>query len=237
MIESNKFFGLSKVGITQPDCLLCGSPGEKQSCLCKHCLDDLPYIDNACSSCGIPLKESHADQCGTCINNPPQNTLAVSVLHYLSPVDYLIQKMKYHNQLEIADLMANLLVNKLKTTNVDLPELIIPVPLHISRLQQRGYNQAVEIARPVSKALKIPLNLTNCIRKRLTEPQFELRHDQRQSNLKGAFEIVHQISAQHVAVIDDVMTTGSTLNELTKTLKNSGINRVDIWTCSRATLN
>lgn len=167
----------------------------------------------------------------------PQNNRAISLLHYHAPVDHLIQKMKYHNQLEIADLLGKLLVEKLLSMDYQLPQQIIPVPLHVSRLQQRGYNQAVEIARPVSRALKIPLNLTNCIRTRLTEPQIELSHAERKNNLKNAFDVIHQIPAKHVAIIDDVMTTGSTLNELTNALLKSGIEKVDIWTCSRATLN
>jgi len=175
--------------------------------------------------------------CGRCIAEMPQNNLAVSVLHYESPVDHLIKKMKYHNQLEIAELLGKLLVEKLHSSKVELPEQIIPVPLHKTRLEQRGYNQAIEIARTVSKALKIPMNLTNCIRARLTEPQFELSHAERKNNLKNAFDVIHQIPAKHVAIIDDIMTTGSTLNELTSALLKSGIEKVDIWTCSRATLN
>lgn len=233
---SSKFFVHSKSDLLQQSCILCGSDSAKGLCLCQPCLDELPYIEHACKKCGVPTVEETI-HCGACITEMPQNHQTISVLHYHSPVDHLIQKMKYHNQLEIADLLGKLLVRKLLSLDYELPEQIIPVPLHISRLQQRGYNQAVEIARPVSKALNIPLNLTNCIRTRLTEPQVDLSHAERQKNLKNAFDIIHQIGARHVAIIDDVMTTGSTLNELTATLLKSGIEKVDIWTCSRATLS
>ncbi|MDX1810425.1 MAG: ComF family protein [Gammaproteobacteria bacterium] len=204
--------------------------------MCHSCLQDLPFIEYSCHKCGLPTQED-TTFCGHCLTHPPKNNLAVSIFHYRDPVDHLIQKMKYHNQLEIADLMGALLVHKLEMLKHPLPQEIVPVPLHFSRLEQRGYNQAVEIGRAVSKQLKIPLNLTGCIRGRATQPQFELTEDERRKNLKGAFEVVHQSPAKHVAIIDDVMTTGSTLNELTQTLLDSGVEKVDIWTCSRATLD
>ena len=216
--------------------MLCGSESSRGYCLCDPCLAELPHIEHARSQCGNPTIEPQA-QCGQCISESPENHMAVSILHYQSPVDYLIQNMKYNNQLEIADLLGKLLVNRLKTMEYQLPETIIPVPLHIGRLQQRGYNQAVEIARPVSKALKIPLDLTSCIRSRLTEPQVDLSHTERRNNLKNAFEVVHQIKAKHVAIIDDVMTSGSTLNACSKTLIEVGAKAVFGLTVARAVLN
>jgi ComF family protein len=145
--------------------------------------------------------------------------------------------MKYHNQLAIAELMGNLLAKKIKQATTCVPDVIIPIPLHLSRLQQRGYNQAIEIARPVSRALNIPINFNHCIRKRNTTPQFDLVIAERTKNMQQAFELIHKITAKHVAIIDDVMTTGSTVWELSKNLIASGVERVDVWTCARATIN
>ncbi len=236
MTYKNQIFNFSISGFQQQSCVLCGSPSEKNSCLCQPCLEELPFIEQACKTCGLPTTES-VIRCGACITVPPLNNIAVILLQYVAPVDHLIKNMKYHNQLAIADLLGQLLADKIKSQPDDLPEQIIPVPLHNSRLQTRGYNQAVEIARPVSKALNIPVNLTSCLRNRATEPQVELPHEERQSNVKNAFEIIHQTNVKHVAILDDVMTTGSTMNELTRILLNSGVERVDIWACTRATLD
>jgi len=217
-------------------CILCGVSGHQDLCLCQHCLDELPFIEDSCNCCGIPLT-SQAEKCGACISTPPPNTACISLLHYQEPVDYLIKHMKYHNQLSIAELMGKLLVEKINQSDQPIPEQIIPVPLHFSRLQQRGYNQAVEIARSISRAFNIPINLTDCSRKRNTIPQYDLPSNLRSDNMREAFEVINEISAKHVAIVDDVMTTGSTVWEFSQVLIDSGVERVDIWTCSRATAN
>lgn len=143
--------------------------------------------------------------------------------------------MKYHRQLAIADLFGCLLSDKIQQSLSPLPELIIPIPLHPQRLQQRGYNQAIEIARPISKALNIPLLIKGCERQRDTAPQFDLPANQRQKNLRGAFHISHPIQAKHIAIVDDVMTTGSTVSAFSQRLIQAGAEQVEIWTCARAT--
>lgn len=227
-------------------CILCGDDGQKLSCLCKACQDELPYIKSACTTCGLPLntsanlgayEETSNEICGACITSPPPSGHCISVLHYDSPVDYLIKHMKYHNQLSIADLMGKLIANKVKQQGKSLPEQIIPIPLHIDRLLQRGYNQAIEIGKTASRELNIPLNLTDCARVRSTTPQFDLPASERGSNIKGAFEISSQMKSKHVALIDDVMTTGSTVREVAHVLLKSGVTQVDIWVCARASTN
>lgn len=234
---------MNSLKLTQP-CILCGDDSENTTCLCNACQDELPYIKTACPSCGIPLdkasvlgtyEETSNEICGACMTAPPTAGRCVSVLHYDSPVDYLIKHMKYHNQLAIAELMGKLIATKVKKQALPLPEQIIPIPLHIDRLQQRGYNQAIEIGKTVSRELAIPLNLTDCTRIRSTTPQFDLPANERVDNIKNAFEISHQLKAKHVALIDDVMTTGSTVQEVAKELLNSGATQVDIWVCARAT--
>lgn len=225
----------STFNINQP-CILCGDNCHNPLCLCTACQNELPYIDHACKSCGLPIETTeHANNCGACLTSPPPISQCISLLHYESPVDYLIKHMKYHNQLSIADLLGKLLAKKIKNLDLPRPQQIIPIPLHIDRLQQRGYNQAIEIGRQLSRELNIPLNLTDCSRTRSTAPQFDIPASERGDNIKNAFEISGNINAEHVTLIDDVMTTGSTVREVAKALLNAGVKQVDVWTCARAT--
>ena len=217
----------------QQACILCGDGGHKNLCLCQACLSELPFIEHGCQTCGLPLPQN-INRCGACISIPPPNTSCTSLLHYQEPVDYLIKHMKYHNQLSIAALLGNLLADKIKKTKQPLPQQLIPVPLHFSRLQQRGYNQATEIARAISSVLNIPVNIKGYTRQRNTEPQFDLPPNQRAGNMHQAFQSTQQTQTKHVAIIDDVMTTGSTVWEFSQTIIDSGVERVDIWACARA---
>ncbi len=115
-----------------------------------------------------------------------------------------------------------------------LPELIIPVPLHHARYRSRGFNQAIEISRPLSATLKIPMD--NHAVKRIinTSSQSELHAKERHKNIRGAFQVKKAINAKHIAIIDDVITTGSTVTELAKVLKRAGVKRVDVWSFARA---
>ncbi len=217
--------------LNQP-CVLCGARGRAPFCLCGGCLDELPFITHGCQTCGIPLVKN-TTHCGACITNPPPVTYCISLLHYQEPVDYLIKRMKYHNQLPIADSLGKLLIDKLQHSPEPLPELIIPVPLHPYRLQQRGYNQAAEIAHPISRAFNIPISIKDCARTRNTVPQFDLPSNQRSKNMRNAFTMTRPILAKHVAIIDDIMTTGSTAWALSHTLLKANVKRVDIWVCAR----
>jgi len=226
-------------------CILCDDACQSAHCLCDACLKELPYLSSACASCGLPIETStHSDICGACLASPPlrlkpdqQQGKCISVLHYDSPVDYLIKRMKYHNQLSIAQLLGQLIANKIKQTAYPLPSEIIPVPLHTRRLQQRGYNQAAEIAKAITQVLDIPLNLHICKRVKSTTPQFDLPASERVSNIKNAFALSTQLQSKHLALVDDVMTTGSTVWELASTLLQAGAIQVDIWVCARASTN
>jgi len=226
--------------ISQP-CILCGDSGQNNSCMCNACQQELPFIENACVSCGLPLTPAETEaHCGACLSLPPPVEHCISLLHYHPPVDYLIKQMKYHNQLAIASLMGELMAKKITQQQTHIgsrPEQIIPVPLHINRLQQRGYNQAIEVGRRISKELGIPLNLNHCQRTKSTAPQFDLPASERAHNIKNAFEISPLLNARHVAIVDDVMTTGGTVWEITNTLIKAGVRRVDVWVCARATVD
>ncbi len=114
------------------------------------------------------------------------------------------------------------------------PQLIVPVPLHPTRFQQRGFNQAIEIARPISKNLGIPIAPKLCVRSRETPAQSGLSARQRAINIKHAFEIGQAVEVDHVAILDDVVTTGATVTELSRVLRNAGIKKIEIWACARA---
>lgn len=115
--------------------------------------------------------------------------------------------------------------------------MLIPVPLHPRRFRQRGFNQAVEIAKPISRRLNIPLNTHCCVRTRYTTPQFELPAKQRIKNLKNAFVVNNPPNVNHIAIIDDIVTTATTVNELAMQFRKSGVEKVDIWSFARAPLN
>jgi ComF family protein len=116
------------------------------------------------------------------------------------------------------------------------PEWIIPVPLHAERLRERGYNQALEIARPIAKKLQIPLQTRYCTRILPTLAQASMTAEERRRNMKNAFAVEELFQARHVAIVDDVLTTGSTVSEFARMLKKSGVARVDVWCCARTVL-
>ena len=142
-------------------------------------------------------------------------------------------QLKFNAQYKHARLLGLLLAEALSESQ-ERPEAIIPMPLHVQRFQERGFNQSIEIANIVAKQLKIPLLLTHCIRHKNTPHQTELSRAERQKNVKGCFSLAQSINVQHVAIVDDVMTTGSTMQELSTVLKRSGVARVDAWVCARA---
>jgi len=133
----------------------------------------------------------------------------------------------------LGDLMAEALEGRLSNAK-HLPDFIIPVPLHASRLRERGYNQALELAKPIAKRFNLPLLSNGCVRNKATLPQSELPAEERFNNIKDGFTVQRNCAAKHVAIVDDVMTTGSTVNVLAKALKEAGVQTVDVWICARA---
>ena len=119
-------------------------------------------------------------------------------------------------------------------SNFQLPQVIIPIPMHNKRLKQRGYNQALELSRIFASHYQLPLDYSSLVRHRYTQLQAEMNASKRQQNVKNAFLLKQAISYSHIVLVDDVMTTGSTVNEAAKVLKKSGVKRVDIWTIARA---
>jgi len=219
-------------------CVLCGRAGHSGRDLCAACTSELPYLKTACLGCAIPLSQSgpQAGICGQCQQQPHSFDSAWAAFDYQSPVDHLIQSLKFNGKLYSARLLGELMAERVVVAELDLPELLLPVPLHASRLRQRGFNQALELARPLARKFGLPLKPGLCCRLRPTLAQTGLDARARRRNLKGVFEVAAMPGVNHVAIVDDVMTTGSTAEMLAKALKRAGVARVDVWVCARAAL-
>jgi ComF family protein len=216
-----------------PTCLLCGAAGDDRQDLCAGCRDDLPFNPHACACCALPLATDEALICGQCQQNPKAFDRTTAVFRYQPPADFLIKGLKFHSRLPAGRLLGELLGETLAQRSDPLPECLIPVPLHRSRLRERGFNQALEIARPVARRLGIPLLPNGLRRIRHTFPQIELDGKRRLTNVRGAFVVDRPIQARHVALLDDVVTTGSTVEECAKALRRAGVETVEVWACAR----
>jgi len=227
-------------------CLLCGNASDSRFAgqLCEPCAADIPNNPNACVKCALPLTSSdqHPPQspahCAQCIKKPPAYEVCWSPFIYAQPLEWMIQQLKFNAKLNFAPLLSRLILNNLPAHLYanDRPDVIIPMPLHRRRLQQRGFNQSQLLIKPIAQALNLPLDLYASKRIRDTEHQTGKSAHQRRQNIKNAFSYKHKPNHQHVVIFDDVVTTGSSVSELTKTLKNGGVKRVDIWCLARAEL-
>lgn len=217
-----------------PTCLLCGGKGAGDRDLCADCFGELPWNRHPCPRCAAPLPpDADTPLCGECIKQLPSWDEAKSPLAYGFPVDKLVQRFKFEGDLAAGRLLGSLLAEYLAAGG-DKPDCIVPVPLHASRLKERGFNQAVELARPVSKRLKIKVRLDLCERSRATQVQSKLDSDARRKNLKDAFSVKAPVQGLHLALLDDVVTTGATVEALAQALKESGAARVSVWSVCRA---
>lgn len=222
-----------------PICILCRQLSDISQDMCSACEGDLPFISRACRQCGQALHKESAtadNLCGDCLKNPPIYDRTFALCHYSSPMDHLIAAAKFQNKLTHTRVLGELMAKRIKNqwyADQPLPELIIPVPLHPQRLQARGYNQALEIAKPLAKRLGIPLDYYRCQRIKATAAQASLRSKERSANIRGAFNVVEPYRVTHVALLDDVVTTGHTMAEISRVLKAAGIDRIDVWCCAR----
>ena len=216
-------------------CRLCAVRTGTGYSLCPACHADLPWVKSACRQCSNSLAPgSHRLLCGTCQKRTPHFDATTAILHYQPPVDYLVQRLKFSGELAMAPLLSGLLARQLRARQARLPELVVPVPLHPSRLRERGYNQATEIARRLGRELQLPVNHRLCRRIRKTDTQSLLPVKIRHWNVRNAFSVSGKLTAQHVAIVDDVMTTGHTVHELARALKRAGAERVEVWVIARA---
>ena len=209
-------------------CLLCGE--QSRHVLCDACTADLPRLTGLlCPVCATPLT-TPAPACGACLKTPPAFDATLAPLRYAFPVNRLIQHLKFARRLASADFCAQCMLAGTRPQGT----LIVPVPLSPLHLQERGFNQALEIARPLARTLGLPLDATSLLRTRETLPQTRLPWRARKGNVRHAFESRRDFSGQTVIVIDDVMTTGATLDAVARTLKDHGATRVVNWVVARA---
>lgn len=218
-----------------PTCILCGDPGFDSQDICTACFDDMQKNIHCCYRCAETFETANrAPQlCGHCLSKSPAFDETYAPYLHQGTIRHLIATLKFNRQYKNARILAYLLATHIRKT-AELPDLIIPVPLHTQRFKERGFNQSTEIAKTIAKRLNIPTDTEYCIRQRNTRHQIDLPAKERHKNIKNAFAVIKQIDAQHIAILDDVMTTGSTVNELAKVLKKAGVTRVDVWVCARA---
>lgn len=214
-------------------CLACGEAAPAGG-LCQICRAALAWNDCACARCALPLPRPEP-LCGRCLRRPPPQSATLAPLHYAEPVDQLLTTLKFGQRLAAGRCLSALMleVPALQAFCADL-ELAVPVPLHTKRLRERGYNQALELLRPIAGTLRLPLlpgALTRC---RDTPPQTGLDGATRRRNLRGAFVVdAAALDGRGVLLMDDVVTTGATVSEAAGALLRGGAREVRVLAAAR----
>lgn len=215
-------------------CVACGL-ASGDSNLCRPCTAELPRNLNACQQCGLKLSVLADTLCGNCLKSPPPWQFGVAGLDYRFPVDQLVCRFKFRRDLASGQVLGMQLLAAIQRGNNPLPEVIVPIPLHRSRQFARSFNQAELLARELGKGLQIPVQSHLLSRTRRTRAQSGLDARERRKNTRAAFSS-QQTCFCHVALVDDVMTTGATLAECTRTLKRAGVSCVSVWVAARANI-
>ncbi|NRA16818.1 MAG: ComF family protein [Oceanospirillaceae bacterium] len=216
-------------------CVFCDMPSHAPRPLCKGCLKDLPWLNKQCFCCALPLLSSYKEQlCRLCLSKQPYFYRTTALFSYQFPIDLLMPKVKREQQRFHLKWLAQCFIKRLGKQQL-LAEALIPVPIAKSKLLRRGYNQAEQLALELSRQLNIKMDRTTVTKNRSTQAQAELSAKARKKNLLGAFDI-QQHNYRHVVIIDDVMTTGATANEIAHALLKSGVEQVDVWVIARTPL-
>jgi ComF family protein len=221
-------------GLTLFSCPLCQAPIAAQQALCPACQQALPWREQQyCVQCGSLC---FAQRCGECLQHPPHFDLTIAAFDYRYPLDKMIARYKYQYQLHLARPLAQGLLHSLAQQIAVFPDMLIAMPLHEKRLQQRGFNQSQLIAQSISQPFQLSISPA-CRRVINTPPQAGLDHQQRIRNIRGAFACDISLRGKRIAIVDDVMTTGASLNELARQLKKSGAAHVQCWVVARTQQN
>lgn len=217
-------------------CALCGEMGRETMCAGCHA-QFFGRQQHRCAQCAIPLPDANAAVCGDCLSQPPAFDATITAADYGAPVDQLVLGLKFGSQLAHAPLFARMLRDAALQSPLESPQVMTAVPLGAQRLAERGFNQALEIAKPLARLLNIDLDYSLVTRVRDTRAQALLHTDERQRNVRRAFVVpaaaIERVRGRHVGVVDDVLTTGETLNELAATLKRFGAARVTNFVFAR----
>lgn len=213
-------------------CILCNCPLGVARDFCPECQGELPYNKRACPHCALPVSATEDLTCGRCLRQPPPFDTCRAPLLYRPPFNRLIGGFKYQHKLHLAGPLSRLFLERLPPDLVR-PDLILPMPLHPHRLRERGFNQSLELARGVARTLGLKLDWRSCRRVRATPPQSGLDEATRRKNLRGAFVARGELAGRHIALFDDVITTGATVTAVTRALHKAGAARVDVWALAR----
>jgi ComF family protein len=215
-------------------CALCRAWSTQR--LCFACVERFAAPRPRCRRCAIGVPDG-VQACGSCIAKPPPFALAIAAVDYDHPWDDLVRRFKFDAALDLADTLAQRLLDAVRRSGAALPDLLLPVPLSAVRLRERGYNQAWELARRVARALPCSAEARLLLRVKDTPHQLSLPPAQRAENVRRAFAVeplrLAALRGRSVALLDDVMTTGATTAEITHTLLEGGAASVQVWVFAR----
>lgn len=237
---------LFKVFKIPTDCYLCGcqtvAAQSQAAIICTDCHQQLPLTISACKTCGLPLhlttrnhNNGETAVCGECLKNSPPYNRTISAFHYEAPISEFITQLKFSSQFQLLPLLCDYLTEKIANSydSFELPNAIIPVPLHSKKLLERGFNQSQLIADRIAKILNLKTISKGVKKIKMTSAQSGLDAVERKGNLKNSFQIECELP-EHIAIIDDVVTTGMTVAELSKQARLIGAKKIDIWCLARA---
>lgn len=227
----------------QPSCLLCGNVTHTTRSICQACADNLPANDFHCRICSASFGIDNTNMssgpvcptsltCPTCQKRPPSYSSSFVPYLYKDRMCDLVQQFKFHHNLTAGKALCQLFVDKL-TSCKELPDVLIPVPLHPYRMRQRGFNQSGWLATEIAKSTGISVDHSAIRRRQNTEAQHRISRQKRMQNLRKAFSSTRPVDEKHIAIIDDVMTTGATAEAISKVIKQSSDTRIDIWAIAR----
>ncbi|WP_101758319.1 ComF family protein [Oceanicoccus sp. KOV_DT_Chl] len=233
----NRFFHSIKPLLTLgqlSQCILCAAHGQQQLDLCTACEQELPWLGHHCQRCALPLSQPSAKECGLCQQHPPPFARTVASFAYGPPIAQMISGLKHNKHYGYGRTLCFINTRMIASAYLhsQLPDLIMPTPLHWSRRLIRGFNQSDLLAQDLSQKLGIPLR-HGLIRHKRTPAQQSLNAQQRRRNLRGAFAVKADIVGQRIALIDDVMTTGATVREISQLLIKAGAAEVHVWVLAR----
>ena len=224
--------------LLQISCLVCRGPTSFSQSVCHYCLESCPVLEQPCMLCAIPVLPEHQKICSRCLTTPPPYSQSHCAFAYSYPVNHIINRIKYSNQISLLKPVTRPLTKILleRYQQQPWPEAIIPVPLHNKRLRERGYDQALLLAKMIKQQIRktgVSLDSRLVKRTRFTSPQQGLNAKERLKNIRGAFQLVSPAIYKHVALVDDVVTTGATVSEIARLLIKEGVTQVDIWSLAR----
>jgi len=212
-------------------CPFCSHYHRGKYAACDDCSSLLVHIGNACTICCLPLTDNIIGPCGNCIKQKPAFDQVITAYCFEEPLRTFLHEFKYKQALYLRSFMVKLMCDALTITSYT-PGCLVPVPMHAKRLKERGFNQAAELTKLLARKMRLTYDLTLCEKTINTVPQVYLNAKQRKRNLHQGFR-AYPTAHRHITLIDDLLTTGSTADELALILKKQGVEKVDVWCLAR----